>query len=189
MLLNFIMGVCFFFLPTKSLVMYLFRRDTEEEEDGDYTKYEKILKHYDLENPVTRASGLSRLEGKSLRENIRKCILKVLIKKVEAKDEKKIEDAQTNAFGMEGLGMLISLQKKKARRDLVQAIEDNQMREANDYARPIPFVNGESTRHQPSPGESLSKIEESRPRHSSLDYASEEDNDEEEEDSDLSNKV
>ena len=122
LLLNFILGVLFFILPTKSVILYLFNRDSEDDEEGDYYQFEKKLKHYDLENPVTRASGLSRLEGKSLKESIRKCILKVLIGRVEAKNEKKIEDAQTNAFGMEGLGMLISLQKKKNQAEILDNV-------------------------------------------------------------------
>jgi hypothetical protein len=86
------------------LLKYLVRDVNRENEDDSYYKYCKSFKHYDLMNPITRESGLKRLEGTSLQDNIRRCILRKLQRKVgEEKGIKNAGEIVNEALGAEGL--------------------------------------------------------------------------------------
>ena len=102
----------------------------EEEEEGEYEDCIDVLKHYDLQNPITQTSAKSRLKGKTLIEGVARGILKKLKNQVEIKGKIKIEDPTTTSLGMEGFNFLIQKQKQKEKEDLVQ----NDLFIANNHA-------------------------------------------------------
>lgn len=117
LLLNFIIGILFFVLPIQTSLIKYFNKQGQkanenEEDDEDYDKFAKDLKHYDLQNPITRALAISRLKGHSLMNSIRKAILLKLKNKVQAKGAYEIEDAQDDNLGVGGLQALILMKKQ-----------------------------------------------------------------------------
>lgn len=135
LLLNFIIGILFFVLPIQTSLMKYFNKQGQkvndnEEDDEDYEKFSKDLKHYDLQNPITRALAISRLKGHSLMNSVRKAILLKLKNKVQAKGAYEIEDAQDDNLGVGGLQALILMKK-----------QHNNKAIKNNLLSPIPIRN------------------------------------------------
>jgi hypothetical protein len=83
LLINLIITGLYLILPVKRCLLKLFVKEVERSGDDDnYFKYYKSFNHYDLMNPITKESGLKRLEGNSLQDSLRKWILRKLQKKV-----------------------------------------------------------------------------------------------------------
>ena len=74
-IISLIASSLFFILPVQELVTKLFVKEIERGDSENYFDHFKKFKHYDLLNPVTKARGESRLEGNSLRDAIRRCII------------------------------------------------------------------------------------------------------------------
>lgn len=66
----------FFIIPVKTILIKLFGMKAKRSDENLYEKNVKKFDHYDLLNPITRALGISRLQGTTLSDSIRKCILK-----------------------------------------------------------------------------------------------------------------
>ena len=74
-IISLIISSIFFLLPVQEILSKRFVKAVDRDNSGTYEDYFKKFKHYDLLNPVTKARGESRLEGKSLRDAIRRWIL------------------------------------------------------------------------------------------------------------------
>lgn len=59
-------------LPVKRVLIKFFVKGVERDKNGTYFDVYKTFKHYDLQNPITKSNAISRLEGNSLRDAIRR---------------------------------------------------------------------------------------------------------------------
>lgn len=74
-IISLVVSSIFFLLPVQKILIDKFVKGVDRDSSGTYDQYFKKFKHYDLLNPVTKARGESRLQGKSLRDAIRRWIL------------------------------------------------------------------------------------------------------------------
>ena len=70
-----IVDVIFWVLPARKYLLKWTDKEVQRDELKNNFHYEKSLRHYDILNPVTKNNGISRLEGNSLKDAIRRWIL------------------------------------------------------------------------------------------------------------------
>lgn len=99
----------FIIVPVRPIIISSFVRKVEREDNDYFDNYIKKFKHYDVQNPVTKAIGQSRIDGHSLRDAIIRCIIKVIEKRVSKKDNDfKLNNLRGDHFGVNGLNALLA---------------------------------------------------------------------------------
>jgi hypothetical protein len=71
-LVTLIVAVIFFVLPTNQYLIKLFVKKVDRNGNNEYENHKKNFTHYDITNPVTKPLGIGRLEGNSLKDQIRR---------------------------------------------------------------------------------------------------------------------
>jgi hypothetical protein len=69
-------AILFFVLPMRDFAIKLFYKKPENDDLRDFYESQEMLIHYDVSNPITSSLGVSRLEGRSFQDAIKRCIIK-----------------------------------------------------------------------------------------------------------------
>lgn len=107
LILSLIISILFFILPVRRVLWKYFSKPVNRDDSSTYFDFYKKFQHYDIKNPVTKEQGIKRLEGKSLKNSIRKLILNKLLNRVSQIGVKKVEKIESRGFGLSGLKLLL----------------------------------------------------------------------------------
>lgn len=107
-LVGLIIAIIYCFTPIRTFIIKKYVDKVDRDEEGeDYYKYEKTFLHYDVHNPLTRAQGIQRLHGNSLKNSIRRAILQKLENRAREAGVKELYNLSQDSLGLRDLDLLM----------------------------------------------------------------------------------
>jgi hypothetical protein len=120
-MIQLIIAAIFFVVPVRLILERIFVKEVEADEEP-IDNYKDELTHYDCKNPITKAMGMSRLQGNSLKATLTKWIIKKLENQVAIVGKIEIDRIETNSLGLPNFEALFQEQMERRNKEIVELL-------------------------------------------------------------------